>query len=786
MNEKGLKTLEYDKVKNMLLAYATTEMGKNMVFELAPSSDCEWIEQALDETKDGADILRLKGGIPIPKLESVKKHLKRLDIGASLSAKELAETGRVLRVTNETKRFFRDLEADEIELNHLYDEADMLETLPDVSRRLLMSIENDGHVTDEASSLLASLRRQITTTEGEIRNRLGNFVRGKSSKYLSDSLVTIRNERYVIPVKAEYKNAFGGIVHDQSSSGQTLFIEPKEIVELNNRLRQQQIAEKEEIKRILEELSELIAPYTEEIENNAKILGKFDFINAKAKLAHDLKATQPLISRENDVYLRQVWHPLLDSKKAVRNDVAIGKDYQAIVITGPNTGGKTITLKTLGLVSMMGQSGMFIPAFENSRIGVFDDIFADIGDEQSIEQSLSTFSSHMTNTVEILKRIDERSLVLFDELGAGTDPQEGAALAIAILDAVGAKGSYVVATTHYPELKAYGYERPQTINASMEFDAETLKPTYHLLIGIPGRSNAFDISKRLGLDDAIVEAARQLTDQDSQDLNEMIADLVQKRHEAEEEKARFKKYLDESEKLHADLEKGYGTYVRERDNMIETAKRKANEIIENAQKKSGEIISELHKMKQSGASSIKENELIDARSRLNDLEQPIMLKKNKVLQRAKKQQEFHENDDVLVKTYGQRGVLTKRLGKHEWEVQLGILKMKIDEDDLEKIKVEENNRRGAGTVLKSSGSSHVSPQLDLRGQRYEEAMVNVDRYMDAAILAGYPSVTIVHGKGTGALRQGIIKYLQQHRTVKHFEFASPSNGGNGATVVYFK
>ena len=786
MNEKGLKTLEYDKVKNILLAYATTEMGKNMVFELAPSSDCEWIEQALDETKDGADILRLKGGIPIPKLESVKKHLKRLDIGASLSAKELAETGRVLRVTNETKRFFRDLEADEIELNHLYDEADMLETLPDVSRRLLMSIENDGHVTDEASSLLASLRRQITTTEGEIRNRLGNFVRGKSSKYLSDSLVTIRNERYVIPVKAEYKNAFGGIVHDQSSSGQTLFIEPKEIVELNNRLRQQQIAEKEEIKRILEELSELIAPYTEEIENNAKILGKFDFINAKAKLAHDLKATQPLISRENDVYLRQVWHPLLDSKKAVRNDVAIGKDYQAIVITGPNTGGKTITLKTLGLVSMMGQSGLFIPAFENSRIGVFDDIFADIGDEQSIEQSLSTFSSHMTNTVEILKRIDERSLVLFDELGAGTDPQEGAALAIAILDAVGAKGSYVVATTHYPELKAYGYERPQTINASMEFDAETLKPTYHLLIGIPGRSNAFDISKRLGIDDAIVEAARQLTDQDSQDLNEMIADLVQKRHEAEEEKERFKKYLDESEKLHADLEKGYGTYVRERDNMIETAKRKANEIIENAQKKSEEIISELHKMKQSGASSIKENELIDARSRLNDLEQPIMLKKNKVLQRAKKQQEFHENDDVLVKTYGQRGVLTKRLGKHEWEVQLGILKMKIDEDDLEKIKVEENNRRGAGTVLKSSGSSHVSPQLDLRGQRYEEAMVNVDRYMDAAILAGYPSVTIVHGKGTGALRQGIIKYLQQHRTVKHFEFASPSNGGNGATVVYFK
>lgn len=786
MNEKGLKTLEYDKVRRMLLAYTATEMGRGMASALTPSSDYEWIERALDETKDGADVLRLKGGIPIPRLESVSRYLKRLDIGASLNARELAAVGRVLRVTNETKRFFRDLAAEEVDLAYLYDEAEMLETIPDVSRRLLMSIENDGHVTDEASSLLASLRRQISTTESEIRSRLGSFVHGKSAKYLSDSLVTIRNDRYVIPVKAEYKNSFGGIVHDQSSSGQTLFIEPKEIVELNNRLRQQQIAEREEIKRILEELSALIAPYTAEIAGNAEILGKFDFINAKAKLAHDLKATQPLVSRENDVYLRQVWHPLLDMGKAVRNDIAIGKDYQAIVITGPNTGGKTITLKTLGLVSMMGQSGLFIPAFENSRIGVFDDIFADIGDEQSIEQSLSTFSSHMTNTVEILKNIDERSLVLFDELGAGTDPQEGAALAISILDAVGARGSYVVATTHYPELKAYGYERPQTINASMEFDAETLQPTYHLLIGIPGRSNAFDISRRLGLDESIVSAARQLMDKDSQDLNEMIADLVKKRHEAEEEKASFRKYLDESEKLHADLEKGYETYVRERDGMIEQARRKANEIVENAQKKSDEIISELRRMKKSGADSIRENELIDAKSRLNSLEQPTMLKKNKVLRRARKQQEFHENDDVMVKSYGQRGVLTRRLGKHEWEVQLGILKMKIDEDDLEKIKVEEKKTRGAGTVLRSASSSHVSPQLDLRGQRYEEAMVNVDRYIDSAILAGYPSVTIIHGKGTGALRQGIIKYLQQNRSVRKFEFASPANGGNGATVVYFR
>ena len=786
MNSKILKTLEYDKIRQQIAEYTVTENGKKLVERMKPQSDYDRIDELLDETQDGADILRLKGGIPMPKLLDIRMQLKRLEIGATLNGKELAMIAKVLRATNAVKAFFRELLDDEVVLQRLYDLNDQLETLPDVAKRLLNSIEGDGHVTDDASSLLKSLRRQIENTEAEIRDKLSSLTRGSKSKYLSDSLVTIRNDRYVIPVKAENRGQFGGVVHDQSASGQTLFIEPQAIVDLNNRLKQQQLAEKEEIQRILRELSELIAPYTNELSENAWILGRMDFINAKAQYAHEIKATLPEISAENDIYLRQAWHPLLNPKTVVKNDISLGKDYQAIVITGPNTGGKTITLKTLGLIQLMGQSGLFIPAAEESRIGVFDEVFADIGDEQSIEQSLSTFSSHMTNIVDILKHITAQSLVLFDELGAGTDPQEGAALAIAILDAVGAQGSYVVATTHYPELKAYGYERPQTINASMEFDSETLQPTYHLLIGIPGRSNAFDISQRLGLPEMIVQSARQLVAQDSQDLNEMIADLVKKRHDAEEKQAFFKKHLKEAEKLHHDLEKGFEKFESQKENQLNHARQQANQIVNDAQRKADQIIADLRKMRTQSASAVKENELVDAKTKLNKLEQPINLKKNKVLRRAKNQKEFHVDDDVLVKSYGQRGVLLRKVDDHHWEVQLGILKMKIDTDDLEKVKVDDQPATHANVSVKRSSSSGLSTSLDLRGQTKEEALMSVDRYIDSAFLAGYPSVTIIHGKGTGALQQAIKQYLSTNPSVKSFNYASPNAGGDGATIVNFK
>lgn len=786
MNEKSLTTLEYFKIKQQAQQYLVTDVGKRELNMLRPYTTAEEISQALNETKDAADILRLKGGIMLPRISDVKPFLKRLDIGATLNAKELAAVGKVLRATNEVRRFFRGLQDDELDLKELYEIAFSLESLPQVAKRLTLSIENDGHVTDDASGLLKSLRRQIATTEQSIRDTLANFTRGKTAKYLSEAVVTIRQDKYVLPVKSEYRNAFGGRVYDQSSTGQTLFIEPKQVVALNDRLTQQEAAQNEEIRRILQELSELIAPYTNEIEDNAQLLGHLDLVNAKAVYAKKIGATEPALTTDKSLYLRQAWHPLLTVKKAVKNDIMLGKDFKTMLITGPNTGGKTITLKTIGLIQLMGQSGLFIPAGEGSRICIFDEIFADIGDEQSIEQNLSTFSAHMTNIVSFLNYLTPDSLVLFDELGSGTDPQEGAALAIAILDDVAARGSYVVATTHYPELKVYGYERPETVNASVEFDSETLEPTYKLLIGLPGRSNALDISRRLGLPPTIIDSATQLVSEDSQELNNMIGDLVQKRHAAEEEKAQTHQYLAESEQLYADLEKAYNALNKQRADLLEKAKKQANELVANASEKADQIISDLRQMRLNGGTNVKENQLIDAKGQLNQLHQPENLQKNKVLKRAKKQRDFQPNDDVLVKSYGQRGVLLRRLSNHEWEVQIGILKMKLNENDLEKIKITEQNEPKTRTSVKRTASSGLSTTLDLRGQRYEEALTNVDRYLDSAQLAGYSSVTLIHGKGTGSLRQGITKYLKNSRAVKNFEYASPSNGGNGATIVYLK
>ncbi|VDG33294.1 endonuclease MutS2 [Lactobacillus sp.] [Lactiplantibacillus mudanjiangensis] len=787
MNPKVLATLEYQQVKQQLAPYLVSAAGQKELSALQPMTTLAEVQYALDETNDGVEVYRLKGGIPVARLADITPHMKRLAIGATLNGSELGQVGRVLKTTRAITRFFEELLADapENDIRHLFDEVQTLVTLPEVTKRLATAIEGDGHITDNASPELASIRSHISKTEGEIRSRMERYTHGKEAKYLSDPIITIRNDRYVIPVKAENRGRFGGIVHDQSASGQTLFIEPQAVMALNDRLRQNQVAEKQEEQRILEELSNLIAPYQDEILENAAILGHFDFINAKARYARAMHANEPAVSTTNEVLLRQARHPLIDQKKVVANDIALGTDYQAIVITGPNTGGKTITLKTLGLLQLMGQSGLFIPVDMGSRIAIYHEIFADIGDEQSIEQNLSTFSSHMENIESFLKQIDDHSLVLVDELGAGTDPQEGAALAIAILDAIGGHGTQVVATTHYPELKAYGFNRPETINASMEFDEATLKPTYRLLVGIPGRSNALDIAQRLGIPQAIVDQARSLTDTDSQDLNAMIADLVTKRKQVEDAQIQLKAEVEDSEKLHKQLKSEFNAYQQQKDQLMEEAKVEANAIVEKSKTQADAIISDLRKKQLATGANIKENELIDAKGALNALEQQPKLKKNRVLRRAKAKQDFHKGDDVLVKSYGQRGVLVQKMGNHAWEVQLGILKMKINEADMERTQAEAEPKRARATV-QSANASHVSPNLDLRGVRYEDAMMQVDRYIDAALLAGYPSVTIVHGKGTGALRQGITEYLQGNRQVKSFHFAAPNHGGNGATEVQFK
>lgn len=786
MNEKILKALEYGKIQQALLGQVVTANGRQLVQAMQPLTDPVAVQQALDETADGASTLRLKGGIPVPQLENIDPALKRVDIGAVLNGQELASISRVLQTVSAIDKFLTDLQ-DQIDFRQLYTLQESLTVLPQLSRRLKTAVDPDGTLTDEASPQLHGVREQIKSIEGEIRGKMTNYTRGAQSQYLSDLIVTIRDDRYVIPVKAEYRGKFGGVVHDQSATGQTLFIEPQAIIALNNRLREAQLAEVAEINRILGELSNELAPYTGQIKANAAVLGHFDFINAKARLAKTEKATEPLVSADNDVLLRDARHPLIDPHKVVGNDIPLGDKYQAMVITGPNTGGKTITLKTLGLLQLMGQSGLFIPADDESRIGIFDEVFADIGDEQSIEQNLSTFSAHMDNIVHILKQLPQNSLVLFDELGAGTDPQEGAALAIAILDAVGEVGAYVVATTHYPELKLYGYNTAKTINASMEFDSKTLQPTYRLLVGVPGRSNAFDISARLGLPSVIVERAKSMISSDSHELNNMISDLEKQRKAAETAYETARHQLADAQSVHDELAAAYKKFTTERDAQLQKAKDKANTLVDKAQTKADKIIKQLRQIQLTNPGIVKEHQLIAAKTALKQLHQDEPLQKNRILRREREKQALHVGDEVKVANYDQTGTLLEQFDKKHWQVQLGILKMKVPTDELEKVKPSKQSAAQRPVVKVSGGGmSGPSTTLDLRGERYDQAMADLDQYIDAALLAGYPSVTIIHGLGTGAIRNGVTQYLKRNRQVKTYSFAPQNAGGSGATIVNFK
>ena len=782
--------MEFDQVKHELGRYLVSAAGKHELSTLTPSADHDQIQYWLDETTDGADILRLTGSIPIPKLKNIQPQLKRLRINANLNGTELAQITKVLQTSMSVKNFFAEFkEQQKIELRVINESVQQLITIPTITKRLIQSIDPDGRVTDEASTKLHEIRQLISKTEAEIHQRMERFTQGKNAKYLSDAIVTVRNDRYVIPVLARYRNKFGGVVHDQSASGQTLYIEPAAVVEYNNRLRQAQIEEKQAILEVLAELSALISPYRSEIAANAKILGHLDFINAKARFARDHKDSLPLLSTDNQVIIRQARHPLIDPQKVVANDIKIGDEYQSIVITGPNTGGKTITLKTFGLIQMMGQAGLFIPAQEGSTIAVFDNIYADIGDEQSLEQNLSTFSGHMENVKSILERITSRSLVLLDELGAGTDPKEGAALAMSILDYIASKGSTVVITTHYPELKVYGYDRPETINASMEFDQETLKPTYHLLLGIPGRSNGIEIAQRLGINQMIIDESKSLVSEDSQDLNQMIGELVEQWKAAREEKERLEKLLVANRKKQTDLTTKLERFNEQRDSLLAKARNEANHEVSVAKKKADRIIHHLRQLEISQAGNVKENELIDAQGALNALhrEDP-RLKKNAVLRRAKEKHDLHVGDAVLVKSYGQQGELLSKRGKHKWEVQIGILRMEIDENDLEKIshkqlRKEERAKEKVSSGVRTTQTRQTSARLDLRGHRYEQAMSELSAFIDHALLNNLSSVTIIHGKGTGALRKGTQEYLRSNPRVKSFDYAAPNNGGDGATIV---
>lgn len=785
MQERTLKVLEFTKVRGQLIEHAASSLGIDKLKRLVPSTDFEEVVKLQAETDEATTVLRIKGNIPLSGIHDIRGHIKRSIIGGVLSAHELIQVASTIHSSRQMKRFIEDIAEERTEIPLLMEQVERIIPLANLEESIRHAIDESGEVLDSASDLLRSLRHQLRSNEARVREKLESMIRSSNAaKMLSDSIITIRNDRFVIPVKQEYRGHYGGIIHDQSSSGQTLFIEPQVIVQLNNQLQDIRVKEQLEIERILTELSAKTAEFESELHVIVEVMGNLDFIFAKARYGRKIKASMPRMNNEGRIALYKARHPLIPIDEVVANDILLGKDYTTIVITGPNTGGKTVTLKTLGLCSLMAQAGLQVPAYDGSELAVFDAIYADIGDEQSIEQSLSTFSSHMVNIVDILKKVDFNSLVLFDELGAGTDPQEGAALAISILDEVHNRGARVIATTHYPELKAYGYNREGVLNASVEFDVETLSPTYKLLLGVPGRSNAFEISKRLGLNERVIEAARSHVSEDTNQIDKMIASLEASKRQAEIEHEEARDYLRQAEKLHQDMQKQMIEFYQNKDSMLEKAAEQAGEILETAKSEAEKVIRDLRKMRIEKHADIKEHELIDAKRRL-EAATPEIKKSASQTNKKTKKHTFTSGDEVKVLTFGQKGTLLEKVTDNEWQVQIGILKMKVKEKDLEYISTPKPVETRPMAIVQGRDAD-VKLELDLRGERYEAALMRVEKYIDDALLSNYPRVSIIHGKGTGALRQGVQEYLRNHRSVKKIRFGEAGEGGSGVTVVEFK
>lgn len=784
---KSMKTLEYPKIIEQLSNFTVSSLGNNKVRELLPSKDRATVQNMLEATDDAVMLQRLKGGIPLGAFYDVRPHLKRMEIGAILTGQEIAQIGQLLKGVREIADFFQMLIEEEVELNQLYKLSDQLIVLKQLERKIYATLTESGELLDDASPKLKSIRTSMHQTEGNVRDKLNSIIRGSQAKYLTDRIITMRNDRYVIPVKADSRNVFGGVVHAQSASGQTVYVEPQSVLDMNNQLKRLQSEEEHEVERILAELSVEILPSSDAIQNNLSILTEIDVLQAKALYAREINGTRPKVDDKNIIQLYQARHPLIPEEEIVANDISLGDLYKTVVVTGPNTGGKTVILKTLGLLQLMGQTGLYLPVGEESTIGVFTHVLSDIGDEQSIEQSLSTFSSHLTTIVSILETLDNNSLILLDELGAGTDPQEGAALAISLLDKIGATGSYAMVTSHYPELKLYGYNRPETMNASMEFNIDTLKPTYKFKMGIPGRSNAFEIAHRLGLEDDVIDTAKSLMSSESQNVDEMIRDLDTKQKETEETAKNLRRRLVETDKLYKELADAHKEYQDEKDDLKKKAQEEANELVEKTKRQADEIIADLRQKQLDSATtpSVKEHEFIDAQSQLSDLwQEEENLKQNKVLQQEKDKKTLKEGQTVTVHSLGQTGTLVEKVDG-EWVVQMGMLKMKLPETDLT-VKEAENEANTTTQTSYSGGASSVKPELDLRGERVDTALSHLDQYLDQALLANYRKVTIIHGLGTGAVRSAVQEALRKHKGVKNFEYAPANQGGTGATIVTFK
>lgn len=776
MNTKILKALEFDKVKKQFAHFLQSEQGQMELNDLLPMTNQEKIERSFAEIADVAQIFQEYASFGFGHSQDISESLRRLELGADLNIQELLAVKRILQMSAELKDFYDNLENVDLQiLDCLFEKVEMF---PDLQGSL-QAINDGGFIEDFASPELTKIRHHIHQNEQQIRQILQEMLK-KQGDLLAENLIASRSGRSVLPVKNTYRHRIAGVVHDISASGNTVYIEPRAVVNLNEEMTQARADERHEMTRILHDLSDRLRSQTDIIGNNAWLLGHIDFVRGKYLYMRENQASLPSLTTDQTIRLLSVRHPLLSNP--IANDLHFEHDTTAILITGPNTGGKTIMLKTLGITQLMAQSGLPILADEGSKVAVFKDIFADIGDEQSIEQSLSTFSSHMTHIVEILQKANKDSLVLFDELGAGTDPQEGAALAMSILEHLRLSDIKTMITTHYPELKAYGIETEFIENASMEFDMVTLSPTYHFMQGVPGRSNAFEIARRLGLSEIIVAEVENLTNTDS-DVNKIIERLENQTIESRRRLDNIREVEQENLKFNRAVKKLYNEFSHAQDKELRKAKLKAQEIVDKALAESDFILKNLQDKAQ-----LKPHEIIEAKGKLKKLVPEIELSKNKVLKKAKKKRAAKVGDDIIVSSYGQRGTLTKRFKDGRWEAQVGLIKMTLQESEFDLVKSDkaQASQKRQAHLVKRTSQKAPSARLDLRGKRYEEAMQELDEFIDQALLNNMAQVDIIHGIGTGVIRDGVTKYLRRNKQVKEFGYAPQNAGGSGATIVTFK
>ena len=792
MNKKAYQTLEYYKITERLAAHAASAGGKKLCLALEPMQSLEQITAAQAETADALSRVYRRGSLYLAGAKDVRASLKRLEVGSSLNILELLDICTLLETAGKAKQYARQNDGREEEPDSLDPLFSALEPCAPLSQEIRRCILSEDEISDDASPALRSVRRSIRTANDRIHSTLSGMVNGSARSYLQDAVITQRNGRYCIPVKAEYRSQVPGMIHDQSSTGSTLFVEPMAVVRLNNDLKELYLKEQEEIEHVLESLSGQAASCTEAIAQDYELLTELDFIFAKAVLAKEMKATCPVFNEERQILIKEGRHPLLDPGKVVPVTIRLGQDYDLLIVTGPNTGGKTVSLKTTGLLTLMGQAGLHIPAAQNSQLAVFDEVYADIGDEQSIEQSLSTFSSHMTNIIRILKEASLNSLVLFDELCAGTDPTEGAALAIAILSHLHKMGIRTMATTHYSELKVFALSTPGVENACCEFNVETLSPTYRLLIGIPGKSNAFAISSKLGLPGFLIEDARGHLSEQNESFEDLLSDLESSRRTIEQEQEEIREHKEEIRSLREALEKKQEKLDSQRERILREANEQARRILQEAKDYADQTMKDFHKFGKAGISASElEAERARLRERIKKTEKKLSQPKEQKPKRALRPSDLHLGDTVRVLSLNLTGTVSSLPdARGNLFVQMGILRSQVKLSDLELVEeaviTAKQFQKSSTGKIKMSKSASVSTEINLIGMTVDEALAHLDKYLDDAYLAHLPSVRIVHGKGTGALRKAVQGLLKRNKYVKSYRLGEFGEGDAGVTIATFK